>query len=94
MRGAHRTLDTHRSPRCKCKYCYRDGGSHGADPKQSVISRELRRVRARVLAQINGDKVEDSEDPDDDAIIDAVGAEVVTTLPDTGHGGHAGGGGN
>lgn len=93
MRGAHRTLDTHRSPRCKCKYCYHEGGRDGTDLKQSVISRELRRVRARVLAEINGDEL---EDPDDDAVIDAdaVSAEVVTALPDTRHGGHAGGDGN
>jgi hypothetical protein len=89
MKGAHRTLDTQRSPRCKCKYCYRDGGSDGADLKQSAISRELRRVRARVLAQIRGDEV--VEDTDDDAVIDAdaVSAEVPTALPATDHGGHA-----
>jgi hypothetical protein len=70
MQGAHRTLDTHRSPRCKCKYCNRDDGGDN----QRVISRELNRVRARVLAQIDGDEVQDNED---DAVVDAeAGAEA------------------
>ena len=70
MKGAHRTLDTHRSPRCKCIYCNHDDSG---DP-QSVISGELKRVRARVLAQIDGDEVHGSED---DAVADAeAGAEV------------------
>jgi hypothetical protein len=64
MKGAHRTLDTHRSPRCKCIYC------EGGGDVQSVISSELKRVRARVLAQIDGDELQDSED---DAVIDEVG---------------------
>jgi hypothetical protein len=74
MQGAPRTLDKHRSPRCKCKYCNCDDGGD----IQSAISRELRRVRARVLAQIDGDEVQDSEDDiDAGAGPDAdVGAEV------------------
>ena len=106
MQGAHRTLDAHRSPRCKCKYCYSGGGGNSADPKQSVISRELRRVRARVLAQISGDEVEDTEDavidaeaeaeakPEADVDVDAVKSEVVTPVPATDHGGHADGNGD
>lgn len=58
MKGAHRTLDTRRSPRCRCKYCNPDDGGDA----QSVISKELRRVRARVLAQIDGDEIQVSED--------------------------------
>ena len=102
MRGAHRTLDTDRSPRCKCKYCNRDDGGD----RQSAISSELRRVRARVLAQIDGDDVQDDED---DAVIDAEAAEAdadaevkpeavveaeTTTVPATDQGGHAGGDGD
>jgi len=97
MQGAHRTLDRHRSPRCECKYCNRDDGGD----IQSVTSRELRRVRARVLAQIDGDEVQDSED---DAVIDAdadaeVGAEAeaeaeATVVPATDQGDHAGGDGS
>ena len=68
MRGAHRTLDKHRFPRCKCKYCHRDGSGDSANLKQSVISRELRRVRARVLTQIGGDEVEVT---DNNGVIDA-----------------------
>jgi hypothetical protein len=95
MKGAHRTLDTHRSPRCKCIYC--DDG----DDVQSVISSELKRVRARVLARIDGDEVQESED---DAVIDAeagaqaeaevVIAETATAVPATDQGGNAGGDGN
>ena len=78
MRGAHRTLDARRSPRCSCKYCSqnaypgRDGeasaSSSGAnlknrEKKQSVISRGLRRVRAGVLTRIkNGDGDEDVDE--------------------------------
>jgi hypothetical protein len=70
MQGAPRTLDRDRSPRCKCKYCNPDEGGD----IQSVISRELKRVRARVLAQIDGDEIQDGED---DAVIDAeAGAEA------------------
>ena len=75
MQGAPRTLDRDRSPRCKCKYCdYDDSGDI-----QSVISRELKRIRARVLAQIDGDEMQDSEDDADaDADADAeVSAEVA-----------------
>lgn len=77
-RGAHRTLDTRRSPRCSCKYCSqnayagRDGEASGSssgtnlknrEKKQSVISRGLRRVRAGVLARIKtGDGDEDVDE--------------------------------
>ena len=97
MRGAHRTLDKHRFPRCKCKYCHRDGSGNSANLKQSVTSRELRRVRARVLTQIGGDEVEVT---DNDDVIDAeddannVNAEVATADPVTDHGAHAGGDGS
>lgn len=109
MQGAHRTLDRHRFPRCKCKYCHRDGSGDTANLKQSVISRELRHVRARVLAEIGGDgQGDEAEDTDNDAVIDAgaatvvaaeadantVLAEVATTVPATDHGAHAGGNGN
>ncbi|KAH9010438.1 hypothetical protein EDB85DRAFT_2161283 [Lactarius pseudohatsudake] len=58
MRGAHRTPDRSRAPRCECKYCDVDGRNQ----KQSVISRELRVRRARVLAQIgDGDADADSD---------------------------------
>ncbi len=101
MRGAHRTLDTHRSPRCNCVYCDCDGGSD----KQSVISRELRRVRARVLSQIDGDEVQDTEDDADvdaeaeveaeaEAEAEVVIAETATVVPATDQGGHDGGDGN
>jgi len=43
MRGAHRTLDTHRSPRCKCKCCDRDDGSY-----KSAISSVLKCVGAHI----------------------------------------------
>jgi hypothetical protein len=99
MHGARRTLDTHRSPRCKCIYCHcGDGGDI-----QSVISRELKRVRARVLAEIDGDEVQNSED---DAVIDADSeagaeadaevaiAETATAVPATDQSGHAGGDGD
>lgn len=91
MQGAHRTLDTHRSPRCKCKYCNRDDGGDN----QSVISGELKRIRARVLAQIDGDEVQDSED-DAEAGAEAkvVIAETATAVAATDQGGHAGGDGN
>jgi hypothetical protein len=65
MQGAHRTLDTRRSPRCKCKYCNPDDGGD----IQSVISRQLKRVRARILAQIDGDELQDTD-------IEAGGAEA------------------
>ena len=106
MRGAHRTLDSHRSPRCECKYCHDGGGGNSAYSKQSVISRELRLVRVRVLAQINGDEVEDTEDAvidaeaeakaeaDVDVDIDAVKSEDVTPVPAIDHGGHADGNGS
>src|SRR6266852_2284402 len=92
MKGAHRTLDTHRSPRCRCIYCD-DGGD-----VQSVITSELKRVRARVLARIDGDEVQDDED---DAVIDEVGggaeaeaevviAETATAVLVTDQSGHAG----
>jgi hypothetical protein len=48
MRGAHRTPDKSRAPRCECKYCDVDGRNR----KQSVLSRELREQRARVLVQL------------------------------------------
>jgi hypothetical protein len=70
MKGAHRTLDTHRSPRCTCKYCNPDDGGD----MQSVISSELKSVRARVLARIDGDEMQDSGD-DTEAGAEA-GAEV------------------
>jgi len=86
MRGARRTPDTHRSPRCSCKYCSqhayvsREADAEGnaaddgagasasvrsahfknlknrADKRQSVISRGLRRVRARVLTRIKNEE--------------------------------------
>jgi Transcription-silencing protein, cryptic loci regulator Clr2 len=88
MRGARRTPDTRRSPRCSCKYCSqhayvsREADAEGnaaaagdgagaspsvrsahfknlknrADKRQSVISRGLRRVRARVLARIKNEE--------------------------------------
>ncbi|KAH9031599.1 hypothetical protein EDB83DRAFT_2419232 [Lactarius deliciosus] len=56
MRGAHRTPDRSRAPRCECKYCDVDGRNQ----KQSVISRELRVRRARVLAQL-GDSEADAD---------------------------------
>ncbi|KAH9992204.1 hypothetical protein BJV74DRAFT_401932 [Russula compacta] len=96
MRGAHRTLDTRRSPRCTCKYCdastttttttttrksTRGGpsssssGSGSSYKKQSVISRELRRVRNNVLARINRDGGEEDEDEDEE-VADAIAEEV------------------
>ena len=86
MRGADRSLDTRRSPRCSCKYCGQhaysgrdgeaSGSSSGANPKnrekkQSVISRGLARVRASVLARI---KLSDGEE-DVDEIMDDEEAE-------------------
>jgi len=94
MRGARRTLDSHRSPRCVCKYCDLDS-AQGHTQKQSVISRELRSVRARVLAQIDGDElVQPEEDVDPDANADADGGatavEPTTVGPSaTENGGHA-----
>lgn len=92
MRGAHRTLVTPSAPRCKCIYCNHDGGDI-----QSVISRELKRVRAGVLAKIDEDEVQDSED---DPIIDAEAgadagvevavAETATAVPATDQGGNTG----
>jgi hypothetical protein len=89
MQGAPRTLDRDRSPRCKCKYCNPDDSGD----IQSVISRELRRVRARVLARIDGDEVQDSEDdadadadPDADAEVSAgvgAGAEAEVVMAET-----------
>jgi len=35
MRGAHRTLDTRRSPRCPCKYCSQQHASPGRDGEGS-----------------------------------------------------------
>jgi Transcription-silencing protein, cryptic loci regulator Clr2 len=87
MRGSRRTLDTRRAPRCACKYC----DYTGAERKQSVISRELRAARARVLASMNeeseSDELETAAAPIDDgdgtvnnsgadAHADAVAAEV------------------
>lgn len=97
MRGAHRTLDKHRFPRCKCKYCHRDARGDSANLKQSITSRELRRVRARVLAQIGGDEVEDTDsngvvDAEDDA--NTVNARVATAVPVTEHRAHDGGDGS
>lgn len=51
MRGAHRTPDKSRAPRCACKYC--DVDVRGR--KQSVISKELRARRADVLASLGED---------------------------------------
>lgn len=95
MQGAPRTLDRDRSPRCKCKYCNCDDGGD----IQSVISRELKRVRARVLAQIDGDEVQDSEDDIDaeagaEAEAEVVIAETTTAVPATDQGGHTGENGN
>jgi len=56
-RSAHRRLDAHRSPRCKCNFCDRDDGGDS----QSAISSKLKRVRARILAQIDGDGVQGDE---------------------------------
>lgn len=61
MRGAHRTPDKSRAPRCECKYCDVDGRNQ----KQSVISRELRSLRARVLAQLEDDADADAAAVDD-----------------------------
>ena len=88
MRGAHRTPDSRRSPRCTCKYCSYPApadnvvGRGGArtlknlkahrDKKQSVISRGLRRVRARVLEGIKNGDDEENEDADADAEVDEV----------------------
>jgi hypothetical protein len=71
MRGAHRTLDTRRAPRCACKYC----DYNVTERKQSVISRELRVARARVLALMN----EESE-------VDELGT-AAAALADDGHDG-------
>jgi hypothetical protein len=62
MRGAHRTPDKSRAPRCGCKYCDVDVKNR----KQSEISRELRARRARVLVQLDDD--DNSDDDDDDPI--------------------------
>lgn len=51
MRGAHRTPDKSRAPRCACKYC--DVDVRGR--KQSAISKELRARRADVLASLGED---------------------------------------
>jgi hypothetical protein len=93
MRGAHRTPDSRRSPRCTCKYCSYPAaadnvvGRGGArtlknlkahrDKKQSAISRGLRRVRARVLARIK--KGDDGEDDGEQEPVNGVGvkADVV-----------------
>ncbi|KAI9511938.1 hypothetical protein F5148DRAFT_184132 [Russula earlei] len=77
MRGAHRTLDVHRSPRCSCKYCDSDGASN----KQSVISRELRRLRARVLARLDGDDLAGAEDEDAGADADADADAEAEAVP-------------
>lgn len=89
MKGAHRTLDTHRSPRCKCKYCNPDDGGD----MQLLISRDLKSVRARVLARIDGDEAQDSGD-DVEAEAEAVIAETATAVPATDQGDHAGGDGS
>lgn len=97
MQGAHRTLDTHRSPRCRCIYCNHDDGGD----IQSVISRELKRVRARVLAEIDGDEVQGGEDDpiidaeagadaDADADVEVAVAETATAVPATDQGGNTG----
>ena len=96
MRGAHRTPDSRRSPRCTCKYCSYPAaadnvvGRGGArtlknlkahrDKKQSAISRGLRRVRARVLARIK--KGDDGEDDDEDDEDAEVDAEVDEVMAD------------
>jgi hypothetical protein len=69
MKGARRTLDTHRSPHCKCKYCNPDDGGD----MQSVISTELKSVRARVLARIDGDEAQDSGDDAEEAAAEVRG---------------------
>lgn len=63
MRGAHRTPDKSRAPRCACKYC--DVDVRGR--KQSEISRELRARRARVLVLLaeDGDGDGNADDADD-----------------------------
>ncbi|KAF8266275.1 hypothetical protein EI94DRAFT_1733532 [Lactarius quietus] len=63
MRGAHRTPDKSRAPRCQCKYCDVDGKNR----KQSEISRELRARRASVLVQLDGDTDDADADADTDA---------------------------
>lgn len=63
MRGAHRTPDKSRAPRCECKYCDVDGRCR----KQSIISRELKARRARVLAQLGDDTTAPDVDADADA---------------------------
>jgi hypothetical protein len=91
MKGAHRTLDTHRSPRCKCKYCNPDDGGD----MQLLISRDLKSVRARVLARIDGDEAQDSgDDVEAGAEAEAVIAETATAVSATDQGDHAGGDGN
>jgi hypothetical protein len=94
MRGAHRTLDAHRAPRCRCLYC----DIESSNENQSVITAELKRVRARVLARIDGDEVQETENSGD-AIIDAeagadaeVVAETATAVPTADQGGPAGDG--
>jgi hypothetical protein len=61
MRGARRTPDKSRAPRCRCKYCDVDDRKL----KQSVISHELRARRARVWAQL-GDADSATGDADTD----------------------------
>lgn len=65
MRGAHRTPDKSRAPRCKCKYCDVDARNR----KQSEISRELRARRARVLVQLEDDNA-DADDVVDELVDD------------------------
>ena len=117
MRGAHRTLDLRRSPRCTCKYCdlsttpatrktTRGGPSSSSRSssgspyrKQSVISRELKRVRANVLARIgDGDEedvevadaiAEEGEDVDADANADG-DADAAVNVDAAGAGTDAG----
>ncbi|KAN0126289.1 hypothetical protein V8E53_015212 [Lactarius tabidus] len=57
MRGAHRTVDKSRAPRCKCNYCDVDVRNR----EQSEISRELRASRARVLVQLEDGNADDTD---------------------------------
>ena len=72
MRGAHRTPDKSRAPRCACKYC--DVDVRGR--KQSEISRELRARRARVLVLL-------AEDGDGDGNADADADDADELANDT-----------
>jgi len=117
MRGAHRTSNTRRSPRCPCKHCsqnaYVDGraahaegdGAAGAgvrsahiknlksraEKRQSIISRGLRRVRARVLARIkNGDDGGGDDGGDDDGDGEEDVDEVMEDVEEQGGAGEGG----